>query len=208
MCDLILLLILPLTIQKNHIVNNTTQHNTTQRSNFRLKSLAVSALMIFSALLLSPTLKAQDQPYSGPPCPPNWSTTQFCFENSESGTACERTVCITYTIKPDKLAAMGQCAMAPDNLCVTLLPGEVGCINVSHPITNISDWYDLTITVHTTSTSTLTAFKDPVLDSSIENQTGYTSNPLRGGCYANSRLVLSTSDGRHFVIVDYATLGG
>jgi hypothetical protein len=129
--------------------------------------------MIFSALLLSPTLKAQDQPYSGPPCPPNWSTTQFCFENSESGTACERTVCITYTIKPDKLAAMGQCAMAPDNLCVTL-----------------------------------TAFKDPVLDSSIENQTGYTSNPLRGGCYANSRLVLSTSDGRHFVIVDYATLGG
>jgi hypothetical protein len=104
---------------------------------------------------------------------------------------------------------MGQCAMAPDNLCVTLLPGEVGCINVSHPITNISDWFDLTITVHTTSTSTLSAFTGSALDASISNESIY-NGEKRGGCGGRGgshTIVLDSDDGRNFLITEIYTLG-
>lgn len=89
---------------------------TTQHSIFNLKSKTLSTILIFIALLLSPVLKAQDQNYNPNPCPSNWTTTQFCFTNGLNHVSCERTVCITYTIKPDKKTTMGACPMPNQNL--------------------------------------------------------------------------------------------
>jgi hypothetical protein len=164
------------------------------------------AIFVFS--VLSQNLNAQDLPPDNP-CPPFTESTEFCFENSTEYYAfgCERTICITYTPKPSTGSLLSQCpAPAPGAFCITLQAGETGCINIPHPAGNISDWFDLTFTVHTTSSSTFTAFTDPALDLSIENESA-TLLFENGGCDPNNTLKLTSLDGRFFIIYEVYLLG-
>jgi hypothetical protein len=157
--------------------------------------IALTVLSFFSL-----QLKAQDLPPDNS-CPPFTENTEFCFENSnEFGDGCERTVCISYVPKPGAESALGNCTAPPTGaFCVTLQAGETGCINVPHPAGNISDWFDITFTIHTTVSSTLSEYLDPALDNSIENQSGTTLYE-KGGCDPNHWTRLKTFDGRFFVI--------
>lgn len=158
-------------------------------------------IAVASLSLLNLQLKAQDLPPNNP-CPPFSETTEFCFENDNEFGGCERTVCISYTPKQNAPTSLGNCAAPPNGaFCVTLDAGETGCISIPHPAGNISDWFDMTFTIHTTVTSTLSTYLDPALDNSIENQSGTTLYET-GGCHPNYWTRLTTVDGRFFVITD------
>jgi|AntRauTorckE5430_2_1112549.scaffolds.fasta_scaffold10343_2 hypothetical protein len=165
--------------------------------------IAFAVLSFFSL-----QLKAQNLPPNNP-CPPFSESTEFCFENSTEyyASGCERTICITYTPRPNPPLPLGNCpAPAPNSLCITLQAGATGCINVPHPAGNISDWFDMTFTVHTTSSSSQSTFSDSELDDSIENQSSTTLFE-NGGCDPSHTLKLITFDGRFFTIYEVYTLG-
>ena len=157
---------------------------------------------MLAALLLGFATLAQDgtPPYN--PCPPFSASTEFCFENSvEYATPCERTVCINYSPKPDKIAALANCTQPPSGaFCITLQPGETGCVQVPHPAGDFSDWFNIEISVRSSASGATVYFNDNSLQNAIENEVPYYSPGEIGGCESWHTVKLNTTDGRNFVI--------
>ncbi len=122
------------------------------------------------------------------------------FEN------CEKTICISFTVKPEKRAEMANCVVSPNpaSFCVTLNVGENGCISIPHPAGEFSDWYNMSINIFSPATQTSAVFDDNQLQLSLANESYFEAvDQTGGGGCANTHFTqLITSDGRNFLITN------
>ncbi len=150
----------------------------------------------------------------GPPTPPPCPTMQmvtFCFTNSTVLMNCEKTICMTFTPKPNKQAELAGCYYDPNAYCITLAPGSNGCINIPSPGTPITDWYDLTVSIRSNNSGATPTF---ALQPQFLNSSGGVSiSPdatKSGGCAQSGTTGdtrLFTTDGYNYVIENMVSLG-
>jgi hypothetical protein len=140
-------------------------------------------------------------------------TVPFCFTNLDLGSDCPKQICVTFTAKPNKTAQLHNCLFNPQDYCITLQPGESGCINIPVPSLPITEWYDLNITIKSIPTGATPVFVlEPVLLNS--NGSGNVLNTIResGGCasghYTFLRLESGGINGYNFSIWNDYILGG
>lgn len=144
----------------------------------------------------------------GEPCPPMTETVPFCFTNSDESSDCPKQVCMTFTPKPDKAAQLQNCLYNPQDYCITLQPGESGCINIPVPSLPITAWYDLTITVRSIPTGATPVF---VLEPVFLNPDGSGNSDSvveSGGCAPGHVTFLTTNDGYNYIIQNAFVTGG
>lgn len=135
-------------------------------------------------------------------------TVPFCFTNLDLGSDCPKEICITFTAKPAKASQLQNCVYNPADYCITLQPGQNGCINIPVPGLPITDWYDINISIRSISTGATPVFAvEPV----FLNADGSGNNVYvveNGGCLPGHKTILSTLDGYNYTIENIYILGG
>ena len=172
-----------------------------------MKNIFFAVLIIIGLVPFAFSQEGQEGQVNNPCLQEFTEVTTLCFENSsQNKPACIRTICVKYNVKPDKLALLGNCPFPSEGFCLTLGIDETGCINLPHPAGDLTDWFDLEITVFSHASYASVSFDGPGLETSIKNQTGYISHKS-GGCNPNYKVLLETINGRDFVITEVYLLG-
>jgi hypothetical protein len=165
-------------------------------------------LITFFSLLSFIGYAQIEGPPTPPPCP-TMQMVQFCFTNSTGLLyPCEKTVCMTFTPKPNKQAELAGCFYDPNAFCITIAPGSSDCISIPTPGLPITDWYDLTVSVRSNPTSATPTFNlEPGFISSSGGLGAQPWYAAPGGCRSGDYTSLETEDGYNYIIKNTIHLG-
>ena len=149
----------------------------------------------------------------GEPCPPMTQSVPFCFTNKAGAPNCAKEVCISFTPKPFKATQLQNCFYDPLDFCITLQPGENGCINIPVPGLPITEWYELNISIRSISSGATPVFAVEPLFLNAEGS-GNLGQEIRetGGCapghYTFLELINAGVNAYDFFIWNDYILGG